>query len=51
MKCMSHGAMFEPDSGVCNWGTCEGLSLIALQVSEEDENIYYRDKDYDLIED
>ena len=51
LKCMSHGAMFEPDSGVCSWGPCEGLSLIALQVSEEDENIYYRDKDYDLIED
>jgi nitrite reductase/ring-hydroxylating ferredoxin subunit len=51
LKCMSHGAMFEPDSGLCSWRPCEGLSLIPLQVIEEDENILFQDEDYELIED
>ena len=51
LKCMSHGAMFEPDTGVCSWGPCEGLSLIALNVVEDDENIFFQDEEYDLVED
>jgi len=30
--CMTHGALYEPDSGLCIGGPCQGLSLYRLPV-------------------
>ena len=35
LRCMSHGARFEPDSGLCVSGPCTGNSLTPLQCREE----------------
>jgi len=35
IRCMSHGARFEPDSGLCVSGPCTGQSLMALKCREE----------------
>ncbi|MGH7831666.1 MAG: Rieske (2Fe-2S) protein [Candidatus Binatia bacterium] len=32
LVCMTHGALYEPDSGVCVEGPCKGLSLYPLPV-------------------
>lgn len=41
LLCDSHGARFEPDSGLCTIGPCEGdrLTQLAVEVDEEDETI------------
>ena len=51
LQCMAHGAAYEPDSGLCARGPCEGLNLIRLNVIEEDESIYLQDSEYDLVDD
>lgn len=38
--CAAHGAMFEPDTGLCVGGPCHGKSLQHLTVIERDGNIY-----------
>lgn len=35
LRCSVHGALFDPDSGVCTSGPCEGGSLPPLRVSRE----------------
>lgn len=32
IRCSSHGAMFQPDTGVCVFGPCVGASLLRLDV-------------------
>ena len=44
LQCMSHGAVYAPDSGLCTWGPCEGMNLIGLTVVEQDEK-------YNLVDD
>ena len=34
LVCATHGALFEPDSGVCVAGPCRGTSLRRLEVRE-----------------
>ena len=34
LVCATHGALFEPDSGVCVAGPCRGASLRRLEVRE-----------------
>ena len=37
--CATHGAVFEPDSGLCCGGPCRGASLESLNIDEVDGNI------------
>jgi nitrite reductase/ring-hydroxylating ferredoxin subunit len=39
LVCATHGALFEPDSGVCVAGPCRGASLRRLEVREADGEI------------
>jgi len=38
--CATHGAMYEPDSGVCIDGPCRGARLAPVAVSERDGGVY-----------
>lgn len=50
LYCYSHGATFDPESGLCIQGPCKGLSLIPLQISEVDGNLILDDKVYEFYE-
>lgn len=47
LVCATHGATYEPDSGICVMGPCKGRRLTALAVTERDGGIYFRDGDQD----
>ncbi|MFT7459374.1 MAG: nitrite reductase/ring-hydroxylating ferredoxin subunit [Planctomycetota bacterium] len=51
LQCMPHGAAYTPDTGLCTWGPCEGLSLIRLNIVEQEDCIYLQDDKYNLIDD
>jgi nitrite reductase/ring-hydroxylating ferredoxin subunit len=38
--CATHGALYEPDTGLCIDGPCRGASLAAVAISEHDGAIY-----------
>jgi nitrite reductase/ring-hydroxylating ferredoxin subunit len=38
--CATHGALYDPASGACLGGRCEGRGLKAVPVVERDGNIY-----------
>ena len=40
VQCSMHGALFEPDSGLCIHGPCLGQSLQAVPVRVEGDAIY-----------
>jgi nitrite reductase/ring-hydroxylating ferredoxin subunit len=40
LACASHGALFEPDSGLCVAGPCRGASLMRILVSEIDGQLH-----------
>lgn len=37
--CATHGAVFEPDSGLCCGGPCRGASLERLDIDEVEGNV------------
>lgn len=39
--CATHGAMYEPDSGLCVGGPCRGASLAKLRIEERDGNVFW----------
>ncbi len=39
--CATHGAAYEPDTGVCSAGPCNGARLIKLDVREEQGNVHW----------
>ena len=39
LVCLTHGAVYEPDTGLCVDGPCEGLSLYRLPVTVEEGNV------------
>ena len=41
LVCQTHGAVYEPDSGLCTRGPCAGASLYALEVIEEDGVLWF----------
>lgn len=41
--CATHGALYEPHSGLCVAGPCQGRSLQPVAVEERDGNIYLTD--------
>jgi nitrite reductase/ring-hydroxylating ferredoxin subunit len=38
--CASHGALYEPESGLCVAGPCRGARLAQVEVSERDGGIF-----------
>lgn len=40
LVCASHGALYEPDTGLCVSGPCGGQRLFPLSVVERDGSIY-----------
>jgi len=40
LVCATHGAMYEPESGVCIDGPCRGARLSRVDVHERDGGIY-----------
>lgn len=50
LYCLSHGATFEPESGLCIQGPCKGLSLIHLKIIEVDGKLILDDKVYKYYE-
>jgi len=42
LVCATHGAIFEPDSGRCVGGPCQGASLIRLAVDATDDRVELR---------
>jgi nitrite reductase/ring-hydroxylating ferredoxin subunit len=39
LVCATHGALYEPDSGACAWGRCDGRGLVELRIEEHDEEV------------
>ncbi len=50
LVCLSHGAIFEPETGNCIGGPCRGLSLIPLQIVEMHGEIFLSDQEYEYYE-
>lgn len=44
--CATHGAHYDPTTGVCRLGPCKGKSLQQLDIVERDGNIYLRLEDH-----
>jgi nitrite reductase/ring-hydroxylating ferredoxin subunit len=40
LMCATHGAIYEPDSGLCVAGPCHGARLAAVEVSERDGGVF-----------
>ncbi len=47
--CATHGALYDPHSGVCKGGPCNGVGLIPLAVVEEEGVVYLADVIYSLV--
>lgn len=41
--CSTHGALYDPASGECLGGPCNGRGLVPLAVEERDGHIYLKD--------
>jgi nitrite reductase/ring-hydroxylating ferredoxin subunit len=39
--CGTHGAIYEPASGLCVLGPCKGRRLVALRVEERDGQVFW----------
>ena len=44
LVCATHGAYYDPVTGSCLSGRCDGRGLTPLAVREEDGQIYYKDE-------
>ena len=47
--CATHGALYDPQSGACKGGPCNGVGLRPLSVIEEAGLIYLIDVNYSLV--
>ncbi|MGB0585508.1 MAG: Rieske (2Fe-2S) protein [Limisphaerales bacterium] len=43
LMCQTHGAVYEPDTGLCTRGPCAGASLFPLEVVEEDGVLWFEE--------
>ena len=46
--CSNHGALYEPNTGVCVNGPCYGASLIAISVKEIDSIVILDDERFEI---
>lgn len=42
LMCATHGAVYEPDSGRCAGGPCNGRRLRAIAVTERDGQVFWQ---------
>lgn len=47
--CRKHGAAFQLESGYCDFGPCEGSTLITVETAVEDETVRLTDRDYTFV--
>ncbi|MDD5390961.1 MAG: Rieske 2Fe-2S domain-containing protein [Gallionellaceae bacterium] len=40
LVCATHGALYDPTSGACLGGRCEGRGLVALPIEERDGHLF-----------
>ena len=50
LVCATHGALYDPKTGVCIGGACRGRPLLALNTIESDGYIYLEDETYRLVD-
>ena len=50
LQCMSHGAAYDPATGMGVRGPCQGLGLIRLGVFESEDVIFVDDETYAVLE-
>ena len=43
IMCQTHGAVYEPDTGLCTRGPCAGASLYPLEVQEKDGVLWFEE--------
>ena len=43
-QCQTHGAIYEPDTGLCVRGPCAGASLFALEIVEENGVVWFMEE-------
>lgn len=48
LVCEKHGATFEPDSGYCTHGPCEGATVEAIDVVVRGDAVYLTAEDYEF---
>lgn len=49
LLCSSHGALFEPDTGLCIGGPCAGASLRALPCRVTEQEVYVTAPDTERV--
>ncbi|MFB6284537.1 MAG: Rieske (2Fe-2S) protein [Halobacteria archaeon] len=47
--CEKHAAMFEIDTGLCNYGPCEGSSLRTIDTETRNGAVYLTDEEYSYV--
>lgn len=47
--CNKHAATFDPDSGECTFGPCEGAFLDEVEVTVRDDGVYLTDDGYAFV--
>lgn len=40
LVCATHGSLYDPDSGACMGGRCNGVGLVPIPVVEQDGGVY-----------
>ncbi len=43
LMCQTHGAVYEPDTGLCTRGPCAGASLHPLKIVEEEGVLWFEE--------
>lgn len=38
--CATHGALYQPQTGICVMGPCQGKALRKLEVTEQDQQVF-----------
>lgn len=46
LMCATHGAIYAPETGVCEGGPCRGGRLRPIAVVERDQQIFWQPDDY-----
>ncbi len=47
--CATHGALYDPQTGACKGGPCNGVGLHPLSVTEEGGLVYLTDENYSVV--
>jgi len=45
LMCATHGAVYEPETGLCTEGPCRGARLRAIQIVEQDGSVFWQPDD------